>query len=182
MCLGFGPRQAWLVGEGGSSLGPRSEGTVFMAVLRGEGPPCPPPQHHQRGPNWAAGGAGSGWTQCRAHVWDSGLALSQGPCSSLPRERGVSRSQRAPGLRRWLCVRRVRHPLEFQRGETQSWTQGVAGVAGEAAGGTQPPPKHTRAGSGRQAAGWRRQGPHSVLCPDCPTNRCWAAPRAGFPE
>ena len=56
--------------------------------------------HHQRRSNQAAGGSGSLWTPCQARggVWDSKLARSQGPWSSLIVEGWASQNHGVPGL------------------------------------------------------------------------------------
>lgn len=77
-----------------------------MAPLGGERSPRPLSQHHQRGPNQAAGGAGSGWTQCRAHVEIQGWPSARGPeVASLWRDRLAGASE----LQAWAggCVRIV---------------------------------------------------------------------------
>ena len=83
---------------------PQGRGSSFYDPLGRERSPCHL-SHHQRRSNQAAGGSGSSWIRCQARggVWDSELASSQGPQSSLVWRDGLARTVQRQACASSLC-------------------------------------------------------------------------------
>ena len=145
--------------------------------------------HHQKGSNQAAGGSGSGWIGCQARrgVWDSELASSQGPQSSLVWRDGLARTvqcqARASSFWEQCLIptgvsKGLRHDPGWEastrlQGKRRPWV-------------VQPRPKHSRPGSWlpdhSEPKSLEVVGLCSVPCANCDESRCPAGLSLPFPE